>query len=403
MARKRRWHFTMGPLEHTSILWADDVYRGRLTDSGRVLLWAALGTGTMLLGGLLPHLIMLFGFCVSALVVALVMGAPFAPRLRMVRRMGAFPSVGDVVNYQVEVTNVGRRPARNVLVEERGLPAELRPAGSATVLDRIEPGASVLVPMRLQCERRGAYRLGRLQGSSQFPGGLVKVGRTDVTAQDTLLVYPRFDRLDGFELPHGRNYQPGGIAVASQVGESTEFQGLREWREGDRIRDVHWPAFARTGRLIVREYQEEYFVRLALVMDVEVRNWKDQQLLEKALSVTASMADALARREYIIDLVAAGTQVFQFQAGRALAHFDNILQVLAGVEEEDRLDVAALEAVLLPQAAQFSAIILVVMNWDERRAALVQALKQNGVAVRVMCVRPGVETAGLAEEERVML
>src|SRR5438552_2054734 len=71
--------------------------------------------------------------------------------------------------------------------------------------------------------------------------------------EDRLLVYPRFTPLESFDVPHGRDYQPGGISVASRVGESTEFFGTRDYREGDRQRDIHWASFARTGKLIVKE------------------------------------------------------------------------------------------------------------------------------------------------------
>jgi uncharacterized protein (DUF58 family) len=218
-----------------------------------------------------------------------------------------------------------------------------------------------------------------------------------------VLVYPRFTALESFDVPHGRNYQPGGIAVASQVGDSTEFFGTRDWHDGDRTRDIHWPSFARTGRLVVKEFQEEFFVRLALVLDVQSRSVKEDALLEKALSLAAGMADVLARQEYIIDLFAAGPQVFHFQAGRALAHFEHILEILAALEAGDELNLQALEAALLPESSQLSAVVFVVMDWEPARAALVEKLKANGVAVRVLSVRPDRAPTGLAPGEVVEL
>lgn len=402
MARRRRWHFTMAPLEHVSLLWMDDVYRGRLTGGGRVLLWATVACGVMILGGLVPHLIFLFGWCLACLVLAPLLGLPFMPRVRLQRQMRAFPSAGETFSYLVEVENLSRWTLRDVLVEERGLPLELRPVGEAARIRMLRPKERALVRLQLRCTQRGAWRLERLQAATAYPTALVKMGRCH-RLPETLLVYPHLTLLPDFEVPFGRHYQPGGLSVASQVGDSAEFVGLREWRDGDRLRDVHWPAYARTARLVVRETQEEYFVRLALVMDVAVRNWKDQRRLETALSLAAGMADALARRDYIIDLVAAGRQVFTFRAGRALAHMDNILQVLAGIEEEDGLDVMALQEVLVPQAQQLSAVIMVMMDWDPTREALVQALKQQGVAVRVLCVRTDRQPTGLAPDEVVAL
>ncbi|MBI5496459.1 MAG: DUF58 domain-containing protein [Deltaproteobacteria bacterium] len=399
---RRRWHFMMTPMEHTSIRWMDDVYRAWLTPAGRAWLWAVTGCGVMLLGGLVPLLLGAFGFMLAVLVASVLVGAAFRPTVRLERHVPAFPSAGEVLSYRVRVTNTGRRPARLLAIEERGLPFEVRPAGEPAVVERLDPGESTEVTLRAACNLRGAYALRRLQASSSFPSGIVKWPRVQRHAE-RLLVYPAFQKLAHLEVPHGRNYQPGGIAVASHVGDSVEFVGLRPYREGDRLRDVHWPTVARTGNLVVKEYQEEYFVRLALVLDVEVRNARDERLLDRALSSAAALADALARQDYIIDIFCAGTEIHHFRAGRALAHFDNILELLAAIEGGDRLDVAGLEAVLVPEAEKLSAVIMVVMDWDDARAALAARLRAHGVALRVLCVRPGRALAGLPPDEQVVL
>lgn len=401
MAR-RRWSFWKSPLEHRSIRWLDDQYRGLLTPSGRVLLWSSAGAATMLLGGLVGPLVWTFGFCVAALVAAMLAGLPFRPRLRLTRHLPPPASTGDELRYRVTVENVGRFNARHVAVEERDLPADLRPAGEPPMIDLLRPGERAEVTLSLACKARGAYDLRRLTGASVFPSGLFKWPRRGGLS-DKVLVYPRFTPLEQFEVPHGRNYQPGGIAVASSLGDSTEFFGTRDWRSGDRVRDIHWPSFARTGRPIVKEFQEEYFVRLAMVLDVEARTAKDEDRFERALSLAAGIADSLARRDYVIDLFAAGRDVFHFQAGRALAHVENILEILACLEPGDRMDVKALEAALLPEAPQLSAVVLVMMDWEESRAALVRNLKAHGVAVRVLSMHPDHRPEGLEPDEVVEL
>lgn len=385
MPRRKRWSFLMGPLEHRSVRWLDDFHRGDLTIGGRTLFWGMLLSGAMLVGGLTQPLVICFGFCGSALMLGGIIGIFFRPRLQVTRHIGAFPSAGEVFHYRVDVTNTGHKVARNVFIEERGLPAGLRPVENAPMIDSLEPGESTFVTLKLRCLSRDAYELNRLQGASVFPSGLVKSGRRS-RQSDRLVVYPQVTPVRDLQVPHSRNHQPGGIAVASHVGESTEFLGCREWRQGDRLRDIHWPSSARSGRLITREYQEEYFVRLAVILDVEAPRARDEPRLERAISLTAGITDALARLEYIVDIFAAGDEVYHFQAGRAIAHLDNILELLSCLESGHRLDTEALLAVLLPQARQLSAVIFVMMDWDQRRSELVQILKSNGLAVRVICL-----------------
>ncbi|ATB29755.1 DUF58 domain-containing protein [Melittangium boletus] len=399
MAPPRRWSFFMPAEEHGFIRVLADRYHGWFTPVGRVVMWTALATGFLLLGGLVTPLILFFSFAFIALAAAVLVGLPFRPRVSLTRLLPPPVSAGDMLSYRVRVLNTGRRPVRHLVVEERGLPAELRRVDEPPVIDVLAPGESTEVTLRLKCTTRGVYVLGGLQAASVFPAGLVKSARRS-GSQDRLLVYPRFTPLDALDVPHGRNHQPGGIAVASQVGESTEFSGTRDWHEGDRTRDIHWPSFARTGRLVVKEYQEEFFVRLALVLDVQSRSRREDELLERALSLAAGLADVLARQEYLLDVFAAGSRVFHFQAGRALAHVEHILEILAAIESGERLDVDALEAVLLPEASRLSAVLFVVMDWEPRRAALVARLEERGVAVRVFAVRSDGPPEELAPEAR---
>ncbi len=400
--KRRRWSFLMSPEEHDSLRAMHDLYLGLLTPLGRAVLWGAIAAGMLALGGLARGIVQLFAFSAAALIAGALVGWPFRPRVRLQRHLPPPVSAGDRLEYRVSVQNVGWRTLRQVTIQERGLPADVRPAEEPEVIPLLRPGEKAEVRVALHCKLRGVYPLRRLQAASAFPSGLFK-WPVRTGGEDRLVVYPRFTPVEGFEVPHGRNYQPGGISVASHVGDSTEFFGTREYRQGDRMRDIHWPSYARTGRLVVKEFQEEYFVRLAMVLDIEVHSAREEKLLEQSLSVAAGIADVLARREYILDLFAAGPRIFHFQAGRALAHFDHLLEILASLESGSRLDFAALEAALLPEAPRLSAVILVMMTWDPKRAALVRQLQERGVAIRVLCLRPGVELTGLDPSEVVRL
>lgn len=388
----------MSPLEHGFIRRLDDWYRGWLTPGGRMVFWALVGAGTLLLGGVIVPLVLLASFFLALLLCAAAVGALFRPRLVLARLLPPPASAGDTLAYRVKVHNPGPRAVRLVDVQERNLPADLRPLKEPEAIALLGPGESRELKLELACLRRGAYALEGLQAASAFPSALVKWGRSSPIAE-RLLVYPRLTHLEGFEVPTSRNHQPGGIAVASQVGDSTEFFGTRDYRDGDRLRDVHWASTARTGKLVVKEFQEEYFVRLALVLDVEAKNAKQEERFEQGLSIAAGIADVLARKDYIIDIFAAGKEVHRFQAGRALAHVENILELLACLEPGDGLDVGALEAELLPEAGKLSAVILVLMDWEPRRAELVAKLQANGVAVRVLAVGQKERPRELAPEE----
>ena len=183
--------------------------------------------------------------------------------------------------------------------------------------------------------------------------------------------------------------------MASQVGQSTEFLGTRDWRQGDRLRDIHWPSSARTGRLITREFQEEYFVRVAVVLDIQALWARDEKRMEQAISLAAGLITDLAGKEYIIDFFAAGDDLHHVQAGRAITQMDHVLELLACIEPADGLNVDILQAALLAEVRQLSTIIFVMMKWNAPRLRLVQRLRSEGANVRVICVKKGWQPTGL--------
>ena len=161
----------MSPLEHGFIRLLDDLHR-TADWPGAVLLWSSLAAGILLFGGLALPTLLLFTFSVGRCSPRLSSASPFAPGSSSRATCRAPTSAGEALQYRVLVENRGRRPARNLVIEERGLPAELRPVGVPPLIERLDPGERAEVTLRLDCKARGAYTLSRLQAGTLFPAGL---------------------------------------------------------------------------------------------------------------------------------------------------------------------------------------------------------------------------------------
>ncbi len=111
-----------------------------------------------------------------------------------------------------------------------------------------------------------------------------------------MLVIPRIADVKRLRTPMGQRYQPGGVALASKTGESMELLGVRPYRAGDRVRDLHVRGWARTGKPVVREYQQEYFSRIGVVVDTDGAAGTPAQL-EAAISLAAGAVAQLSRGE----------------------------------------------------------------------------------------------------------
>ena len=179
-------------------------------------------------------------------------------------------SAGETLPVEIEVTAQGGRRRAGLTVLPDRLPPWVDAAPEEGVgLPVLKPGEKTRITMGLFCKQRGAYRLRGWRVETAFPLGLM-VAQAVFSEDRPLLVYPRFTPLARLDAPLGRRYQPGGVALASNLGDSFEFIGNREYREGDSIRSIDWRATARLNRPVVREFREEYFLRTAVILDTFV-------------------------------------------------------------------------------------------------------------------------------------
>lgn len=378
------------------------VFAERLTDSGRLLFWAgvlAMGAGQ---ATLVIHIYLVF--CVIAAILLVSMAAARLARARL-RVDAAVPSrttCGARLSLPIRVRNLSRRAAVDVVLQEWSLPRAIKAWPSRGVgLPRLAPGEERAVPRELEFLKRGHYVLPGIQQQTLFPWGAWRDLQMHPQPRG-LLVYPRFHPLQSLDIPAGKRYQPGGIALSSHLGDSIEFIGTREFRDGDTVRAIHHRTWARLGKPAVKEFQEEYFCRVALLLDTFVPPQAGdaaRQAFESAVSMSAAIADRLSREEYVIDIFAAGPEIYYLQSGRSLAYLENVLDILACLEPCADPPFEKIAPVLVENLSTITTTIVVLLDWDERRERMVQTIQEYGSAVKVLLVRNGPPTADLASAQ----
>jgi uncharacterized protein (DUF58 family) len=259
--------------------------------------------------------------------------------------------------------------------QARAKPAELAPmAARSTAQADIE-----LLPIR-----RGPLRFTGVTVARRDPLGLVR-SFVRVPLPGTVLVLPKRYPIPALALPGARNYQLGGVALASSVGESEEFSALRDYRPGDPFRRIHWRSWARAGRPIVKEYQDEFFVRHGLVLDTFV-DQAEAESFEEAVSVAASFACTLETQESLLDLLFVGCQAFCFTSGRGLGESAQVLEILASVRPTPNQRLHTLHELVLRHTTGLSGCICVLLDWDTAREEMVRQLRAHGLPVLVLIV-----------------
>jgi uncharacterized protein (DUF58 family) len=236
--------------------------------------------------------------------------------------------------------------------------------------------------------RRGILRFTGLTLARPDPLGLFR-SFSKVAAPQTVLILPKRYPIPPIALPGAMRYQEGGVALAANVGRSEEFVALRDYRHGDPLRHIHWRSWAKTGKPIVKEFEDEFFVRHALVLDT-FDDEPNSEVLEEAVSVAASFACTVLTQESLLDLLFVGNQSYCFTAGRGLAQADQMLEILASVRNCADKKFEALEHLVLNHISVVSGCICVLQRWDESRQDFVKKLRALDIPLLVLVmVRPG--------------
>ena len=429
----------------------------RFTLAGRVVLGAFLATSAIAVDsennvGYQAFVLLLF-----ILILAISFSWVFRGRFSAMRVLPRFGTVGAPLSYELQIQNLSQKTQRGLAVLEKL--EDYRPsftdwrtfqAGMAkqsqsfrltqrpranpfhpAIFREVElppapPQQKVEARLRLTPLRRGLLRFRGVRLARPDPLGIFR-SYIRLSLPQSILILPKRYALPAIALPGMMRYQEGGVALASHVGRSDEFIGLRDYRPGDSLRHVHWRSWARTGKPVVKEFEDEFFVRHALVLDTfpvgqasrlssrasrprrENRGISEaetsraagrtpapltpptppsrySEAFEEAVSVAASFACTVRTQESLLDLLFIGLQSYCFTAGRGLARSDQMLEVLASVQPCVNQPFSELEHLVLNHAHLVSGIICVLLAWNEERQNLIRKLKSLGIPLLVVII-----------------
>lgn len=226
-------------------------------------------------------------------------------RLALVRTVTPqLVAAGQPARVSLALSNEGRTP-NGVLLLEDHVPYVLgtRPR---FVVEGIGSGWRQTVGYQVRSDVRGRFEIGPMSVRVTDPFGLVELGRTFRTTVP-LTVTPRTVALP--QIPLGGAWTGSGDnrPRAFATG-SAEDVTVREYRQGDDLRRVHWRSSARLGELMVRREEQPWQSRATLVLDNRVLAHRGQGIassLEAAVSAAASIAVHLSHRGFAVRLVTA--------------------------------------------------------------------------------------------------
>jgi uncharacterized protein (DUF58 family) len=254
----------------------------------------------------------------------------------------------------------------------------------------------VTVRVELCALRRGYYELPDVRAFTLFPFHLFR--RTaGLCRVPPILVLPHRATVEDLDLSVG-SPEPSEECAVARAGYSTEYMSSRDYHPGDPTRRLDFRAMARRGRPVIREYQDEQDCHVAVVLDTFVSGrWKSRKkglaALEAAISLSASIVDALPRGRAAIRAFANGPELHGGRADERRAFHGEILEILACTRPCRVMPFRALGSEMADILPSLTTVFFVLLDWDEAREDLVLRVAEAGVQTRVFVVRDGPTSA----------
>ncbi len=351
-----------------------------ITPLGRLLL-ALLALGLVV--GFAMHWVE--GWFAAVLSAVLLLAAiPFmlgarAYRTAILLRRGRVVAGGEI-EIGIEVANASGRVQLPAIAE---LP--LGDGLREVVVPTLGGGSAVELPVTMRADRRGLVRVGPLTLARQDPLGLL---RREIRWREWHLVHvhPRTVALPPGSAGLVRDLE--GQASRRLSDADLSFHAIREYVPGDAVRHIHWKATAKTGALMVRQYEESQTARLAVLFDAGIGEYASDEEFELGVGVAASFSVQAVREGRERFVAASGLRAADGIDELPSSRADQLLDAWAELAAaEGGMPIEALARGLAESRRPLSIVVLVTGSRPElgriRRAASAFAADVRVLAVRV--------------------
>ena len=179
----------------------------------------------------------------------------------------------------------------------------------------VEPNSESQIALRYQVGPRGVCRPGRMKIETRYPFGLLS-SRTYIDVQHEAVIYP-YPVDYGDDSPVSEHsHQVGAVERPG----SDDFYSLRDYQQGDKVKNIAWRSYAKNSRLVVKQFVDYFDNRQSIVWD-QMHGNTEQRLSQICFWVIQAEARG---EQYAIDLP--GVKI---EAGAGSAHLARILRELA--------------------------------------------------------------------------
>ncbi|MFB3305497.1 DUF58 domain-containing protein [Pseudomonas sp. AMR01] len=308
------------------------------------------------------------------------------PSVQVQRQMPGSLALGRWGEVRLTLTHSYTQPIRVQVFDH--VPDGLSLDNLPQVIE-LRPGEHSELGYRLRPLRRGHFSFSRCEIHLPSPFGLWSARRL-IEVADATRVYPDFARLYGAQLLGVDNWLSQlGVRQRPRRGLGLEFHQLREFREGDSLRQIDWKATARQRSPIAREYQDERDQQIVFMLDCGRRmRSQDDELshFDHALNACLLLSYVALRQGDAVGLCTFASDQPRYVAPvKGSGQLNLLLNAVYDLDTTRRTaDYQAAASQLLARQKRRALVIVVTNLRDEDDEALMAAVKRIGRQHRVL-------------------
>lgn len=245
---------------------------------------------------LLPLKFLFLALCV-ALLVEIFLLYRNRSGIRIKRTLPEKLSNGDQNDVQIDVVNTYGFELSLKIIDELPIQWQRR---DFSLERKLAPGSRKQYTYQVRPTERGEYHFGNLNAFSKTRIGLC-ARRQVFDAMAMVPNYPSFLQLKKYEfVAFSNKLKFFGLKKIRRIGQTMEFEQIKEYVAGDDIRTINWKASAKKSALMVNQYQDEKSQPVYSVIDkgrVMMMPFEGLSLLDYAINATLVISSIALRKQ----------------------------------------------------------------------------------------------------------
>jgi uncharacterized protein (DUF58 family) len=235
--------------------------------------------------------------------------------------------------------------------------------------------------------RRGTYRIEPMVVRTGDPFGFFEAAAT-VGRPTVVTVFPKVVPLPHWRLPNA-NLEGTHSAPERTLQTTPLATTVRPYAPGDSFNRIHWRSTARLGEIQVKEFDLEQTADVWLFVDLDrtvQRGEGDSSTVEEALRIAASIAHDAIIENRAVGMTTSGHRLVSIPADRGPRQRQKIMQLLAAVEGDGRMQLAEVLLMGLPKLRRGMTAVVVSASRERHWVRALAGLRGRGVAAVVVAL-----------------